>query len=61
MKWTARRIIALVIFVIPWIMWAVAIGHASGSGFIEDRYAVQIMVLGGAVSMVAGSVAVMWE
>lgn len=59
--WSNRRIIAVVVFVIPWIFWLTAISHAVSYGFLEDKYAVQIMVLGGAISMVAGSISVMWE
>lgn len=51
----------MVVFVIPWIFWLTAISHAVSYGFLEDKYAVQIMVLGGAISMVAGSISVMWE
>ena len=61
MAWSKRRIVALVVFIIPWIFWLTAIGHASNYGFIEDKYAVQVMVLGGAISMVAGSITVLWE
>jgi hypothetical protein len=56
-----RRIAALVVFILPWIMWAVAIGHASASGFLEDKYAVQLMMISGAVSMVAGCLYQVWE
>ena len=61
MAWSKRRIAALVVFIIPWIFWLTSISHASNSGFTEDKYAVQIMVLGGAISMVAGSIAALWE
>lgn len=61
MAWSTRKIVALVIFVIPWIFWLSAISHAISFGFIEDKYAIQLMVLGGAISMVAGSITVMWE
>lgn len=60
-KWSKRRIAALVIFVIPWIFWLTAISHASNSGFTEDKYALQIMILGGAISMVAGAIAALAE
>ncbi|MHB8567978.1 MAG: hypothetical protein ACYC7D_14510 [Nitrososphaerales archaeon] len=60
-KWSKTRILALIIFFIPWVFWITSIAHASNSGFIEDKYAIQVMVLGGAISMVAGSVAALHE
>lgn len=59
--WSTRRIVALVVFIVPWVFWLTAISHASNFGFMEDKYGVQIMVLGGAISMVAGSIAALWE
>jgi len=59
-RWSKRRLVALAIFVIPWIFWMTAISSASNAGFVEDQYGLQIMVLGGAISMVAGSIAAMW-
>lgn len=59
-RWSKRRLVALAILVIPWFFWMPAISHASNSGFLEDQYALQIMVLGGAISMVAGSIAALW-
>jgi hypothetical protein len=34
--------------------WAYAITSASASGFFEDSLAVQMMIMGGAVSMLGG-------
>ncbi|MCL5069140.1 MAG: hypothetical protein M1368_12440 [Thaumarchaeota archaeon] len=59
--WSTRRIVALVVFIIPWVFWLTAISHAISFGFVEDKYGVQTMVLGGAISMVAGSIAALWE
>ena len=55
-----RKLLALVVFIIPWVFWITAIGSASSSGFFEDQWAVQTMVLGGAISMVAGAIAAFW-
>jgi hypothetical protein len=56
----SRHILALAIFIVPWVFWIYAIMSASNSGFTENEFAVQLMVLGGAVSMVAASVAAIW-
>lgn len=55
-----RRLLALAIFIVPWFFWAFSIGSASAGGFTENQWAVQLMVLGGAISMVAGAVAAFW-
>ncbi|MDG6909470.1 MAG: hypothetical protein JRN57_01070 [Nitrososphaerota archaeon] len=55
-----RRLIALAVFVVPWVFWILAIGSASSHGFFENEWAVQTMVLGGAISMVAGAIASFW-
>lgn len=60
-RWATKWYIALAVFAIPWFFWMYAIWHASGSGFTEDELAVEIMVLGGAISMVAGSIAAFWD
>jgi hypothetical protein len=60
-RWKTRYYIGLAIFVISWILWPIAIVHASNSHFTEDQFALQIIVLGGAVSMVAGSIAAFWD
>ncbi|GEM_PF-4146469 len=60
-RWSTTRIIAVIIFIIPWFFWFTALAHASNSGFLEDKYAIQVIVLGGAISMVAGSIAALHE
>jgi hypothetical protein len=60
-RWKTKYYVALAVFIISWILWPIAITHASGSHFTEDEFALQVIVLGGAVSMVAGSIANMWE
>ena len=55
-----RKLVALAVFVVPWIFWTLAISSAIQHGFFEDQWAVQMMVLGGAVSMVAGAIAAFW-
>ncbi len=60
-RWKTKYYVALAIFVISWIMWPIAILHASNSHFTEDQFAVQVIVIGGAVSMVAGSLARFWD
>lgn len=56
----ARKMVALAVFIVPWVMWALAIGSASHGGFFENQWAVQMMVVGGAVSMAAGAIAALW-
>ncbi|MDE1857921.1 MAG: hypothetical protein KGI26_02475 [Thaumarchaeota archaeon] len=55
-----RKLLALAVFIVPWVFWIMAIGSASSRGFFEDQWAVQTMVLGGAISMVAGAIAAFW-
>lgn len=50
-----RRIVGWIIMIIPFIFWLTAIGHASNSGFFADAYAYQVMVLGGAISVIAAA------
>ena len=54
------RLVALAVFAVAWVFWALAIGSASGHGFFENEGAVQLMVLGGAISMAAGAIAEFW-
>lgn len=56
-----RRIIGLIVFIVPWFFWLSSIASASSHGFFENEWAVQMMILGGAVSMVAGGIANFWE
>ncbi len=60
-RWATKWYVSLAVFVIPWPFWLYSIAHASASGFTEDQLAVQLMVLGGAISMVAGSIAFFWD
>lgn len=56
-----RRLIGLLVFIVPWVFWVIAISSGIGHGFFEDEYGVEMMVLGGAISMVAGGIANLWE
>jgi Sec-independent protein secretion pathway component TatC len=55
-----RKIAALIVFLAAWPFWLYAIWDASLHGFFENQTAVQLMVLGGAVSMVAAALAELW-
>lgn len=55
-----RNMLAIAIFAAAWVFWIVAIWSAIGSGFFEDQFGLQVIVLGGALSMVAGAIARMW-
>ena len=55
-----RKLAGLAILAVAFVFWILAIGSAMGSGFFENEWAVQMMVLGGAISMVAGAVAEFW-
>jgi hypothetical protein len=55
MKLSKSKIIGLVIlFFGSFPMWLIAISSASNSHFFEDQFAVQLMILGGAVATIAG-------
>jgi hypothetical protein len=60
-RWKRKYYIALGLFVVSWILWPIAIVHASNSHFTEDYFALEILVLAGAVSMVVGSIADLWS
>jgi hypothetical protein len=48
------KIVGWIILVIAAVLWFIAIGNAVGKGVFEDQNALQLIVLGGAVSMIAG-------
>ena len=48
------KIIGWVILAIAAVFWFSAIGLAIGRGLFENENALQLIVLGGAISMVAG-------
>jgi uncharacterized membrane protein len=48
------KILGWIVLVIAAVLWFTAIANATGRGFFEDENAVQLIVLGGAVSMIAG-------
>ena len=60
MKLTPRRIAAILVFLAAWPFWILAIAGGSAHGFFETEYNVQLMVLGGAVSMAAATLAELW-
>jgi hypothetical protein len=60
-RWATKWYYSLALFAVPFFFWMYAVSHASNSGFTEDQLALQIMVLGGAISMVAGGLAVFWD
>jgi hypothetical protein len=49
-----KKILGWLIILISMVFWFVAIGSASSHGFFENSFAVQVMILGGAVSMIGG-------
>ena len=57
---TPKRLVALGLLLVSSVFWASSILSASHGGFFENQWAVQTMVLGGAISMVAGSFAEFW-
>jgi hypothetical protein len=48
------KIIGWIILVFAAVLWFSAIGLAIGHGLFENQNSLQLIVLGGAVSMVAG-------
>jgi hypothetical protein len=42
------------------IGWIVAIVHANGSGFFEDQFAVELMLVSGATIMMLGALLELW-
>jgi hypothetical protein len=49
-----------VLIIIALIFWIVGISSAVSHGFFEDEFAVQLLILGGAISMLAGLVWTPW-
>jgi hypothetical protein len=49
-----KQVVGWVILVFAVPFWVIAISSASGHGFFENEFAVQSMIMGGAVSMIAG-------
>jgi hypothetical protein len=49
-----KRILGWILLIAAVPFWAYAITSASASGFFEDSLAVQMMIMGGAVSMLGG-------
>jgi hypothetical protein len=49
------KIVGWVILILAVPFWATAIASATGHGFFEDNFAVQFMILGGAVAMIGGA------
>jgi len=52
---TPKRVVILVLLIIPYFLWLYAIWHANGSHFVADNMAVSLMALGGAVAMTGGA------
>jgi len=50
------RIVGWVIVAVAFVFWFTAIAGATASGSFENQGAVQLMILGGAISMIAGLV-----
>jgi hypothetical protein len=48
------KILGWIVLVIAAVLWFTAIANAMGRGFFEDENALQLIVLGGAVSIIAG-------
>lgn len=55
------KVVAIPLLAISIVMWIYSVIGASSSGFFSDQLDLQWMVLGGAVSMVAGALAALWE
>jgi hypothetical protein len=55
-----RRLVALGVLLVASVFWTLSILSATKGGFFENEWAVQMMVLGGAISMVAGAIAEFW-
>ncbi len=53
-KMKPRKIASIVILLLAAVLWVTAISSATNGGFTTNDFAVQAMVLGGAVSMIAG-------
>jgi len=49
------RIIGWVLLLVAAAFWVTAIGGALSQGFFEDQSGVQLMMIGGAISMVGGT------
>ncbi|MDG6981326.1 MAG: hypothetical protein JRN51_09495 [Nitrososphaerota archaeon] len=51
-----KNFIAIALLLVSSVLWATAIISASNSGFFENEPAVEMMVMGGAISMVAAAI-----
>ena len=56
-----RKLVAVALLLVSCVFWFYSIWSASNIGFFENQLALLVMVLGGAVSMVGGSFAALWE
>ncbi|MEM0117738.1 MAG: hypothetical protein QXV32_04770 [Conexivisphaerales archaeon] len=56
-----RRLAAVPVLAVSFIMWFIALFGASNAGFFLDQTDLQWMVVGGSVCMVAGGIAALWE
>lgn len=61
MKMTPRKIVFFVLLAVAMVLWLTSISLAVKGGFFENELALQLMVLGGATSMVGGAIWWPWD
>jgi hypothetical protein len=58
---TPRKIVFLILLAVAMVLWLISISLAVKGGFFENELALQLMVLGGATSMVGGAIWWPWD
>lgn len=55
-----KRLVFVAALLVSCVFWITSIMSASNGGYFENEWAVQTMVLGGAISMVGAAIAEFW-
>ena len=55
-----KKLVFVALLLVAFVFWISSIMSASSGGFFENEWAVETMVLGGAISMVGAAIAEFW-
>jgi hypothetical protein len=55
-----RKVAGIILMIIALAFWLTGISSATSHGFFENQFAVQVLILGGAISMLAGVLWIEW-
>jgi hypothetical protein len=58
---TVRKLGFIVLLIVSFAFWLYSTPGASNGGFFEDKLDLQLMVLGGAISIVVASILALWD